>query len=73
MTTDVCTCCGQPRTAPRPPLTVRQAAEAAGVTHTTILRWIRDGRLQVTKDRISGRHGFRYLIPADQLDTLISS
>ena len=49
-------------------ITVRRAAELAGVSHWTIRRWIKRGRLQA-KQR-SGEHG-HLLIDAASLKALL--
>ena len=51
--------------------TIANAAHRLGVSKQTILRWSQDGTINldaVTRERSKGRHGFRILIDAAEIE-----
>ena len=51
--------------------TIAQAAHRIGVSKQTILRWSQDGTINldaVHRERSKGRHGFRILIDAAEIE-----
>lgn len=51
--------------------TIAQAAHRIGVSKQTILRWSQDGTIDldaVHRERSKGRHGFRILIDAAEIE-----
>lgn len=51
-------------------MSLRQAATYCGVSHETLRRWVKAGRLPATRERSPGRQGWRYVVKREAVEAL---